>query len=246
MILNIGWFYPDLMSTYGDSGNIITLVYRIKKREIKVKVEKISLNQERNLILKADILFMGGAQDKQQEIVNRDLKLNKGKDITSAIENGIPSLFVCGAYQFLGRYYKAADGTKIAGLGVFDLYTENPGLNFPRLIGNIVVKSPLFPGCKLVGFENHGGRTYLADKNLAFAKVIHGFGNNGQDGTEGIKYKNAIGTYLHGPILPKNPQVADFLIEKALERKYQKKIKLKKLEDKLEKKARETILNRYW
>jgi len=244
MFLNIGWLYPDLMSTYGDRGNIIALSYRLKKRDIKPIVHKISVNEPKELILKMDIIFMGGAQDKQQEIVNVDLKNNKGKYLKDAIENGIPSLFVCGAYQFLGKYYKAADGTIIDGLGVFDLYTESPGLNAPRCIGNIIVESKLFPKIKLVGFENHGGRTYLRDKKLSFAKVVKGFGNNGEDLTEGIFYKNSFGTYLHGPILPKNPELSDYLIKKAIDRKYGKKIKFKKIDSYWENKAREFAISK--
>ncbi|MBI5122919.1 cobalamin biosynthesis protein CobQ [Candidatus Roizmanbacteria bacterium] len=244
MQINIGWLYPDLMSTYGDRGNIITLSYRLNKMGVKPIVNKISINEPGELILKMDIIFMGGAQDKQQEIVNIDLKNNKGKYLKAAIENGIPSLFVCGAYQFLGKYYKAADGTIIDGLGAFDLYTENPGLNAPRCIGNIIVESKLFPKIKLVGFENHGGRTYLADKKLAFAKVIKGFGNNGEDKTEGIFYKNSFGTYLHGPILPKNPELSDYLIKKAIDRKYGEKIKLKKIDSYWENKARDFVISK--
>jgi len=242
MNINIGWLYPDLMNTYGDRGNIIALSYRLKLRKIDPVVYKISINESPDLIPKMDIIFMGGAQDKQQEIVNKDLKNNKGRYLVSAIENNVSCLFVCGAYQFLGKYYKAADGTIIDGLGVFDLYTENPGINFPRCIGNIVIQSTLFPKIKLVGFENHGGRTYLADKKLAFAKIIKGFGNNGEDQTEGIYYKNSFGTYLHGPILPKNPELSDYLIKKALERKYGKKIKLKKIDNRWENKARSWVL----
>lgn len=244
MTINIGWLYPDLMSTYGDRGNIITLSYRLKKRDIRPVVHKISVNEPKELISEMDIIFMGGAQDKQQKIVNIDLKNNKGKYLINAIENDVPSLFVCGAYQFLGKYYKAADGTIISGLGAFDLYTENPGIDFPRCIGNVIIKTRLFPKIKLVGFENHGGRTYLADKKLAFAQVIKGFGNNGEDKTEGIFYKNSFGTYLHGPILPKNPELADYLIKKALERKYGKGIKLKKIDNRWENKAREFVISK--
>ncbi len=242
--INIGWLYPDLMSTYGDRGNIIALSYRLKKRGIKPIVHRISVNESKELILKMDIIFMGGAQDKQQEIVNKDLKNNKGVSLINAIENNVPCLFVCGAYQFLGKYYKAADGTMIEGLGVFDLYTENPGLNISRCIGNVVIESKLFPGIKLIGFENHGGRTYLADKKLAFAQVTNGFGNNGQDKTEGIYYKNSFGSYLHGPILPKNPELSDYLIKKAIDRKYGKKIKLKKIDNKWENKARSWVIDK--
>ncbi|MEK7597650.1 MAG: hypothetical protein AAB441_03330 [Patescibacteria group bacterium] len=243
MNINIGWLYPDLMNTYGDRGNIIALSYRLSKMGIKSIVNKISVNELASLIPKMDIIFMGGAQDKQQEIVNKDLKI-KGKYLKTVIENGMPGLYVCGAYQFLGKYYKEADGNIINGIGAFDLYTESPGLNVPRCIGNIVIESKLFPGVKLVGFENHGGRTYLANKNLAFAKVIKGYGNNGEDLTEGIFYKNSFGTYLHGPILPKNPELADYLIEKAIERKYGKDIKLGRINNQWEEKARSWVMDK--
>ncbi len=245
MNLNIGWLYPDLMSTYGDRGNIITLNYRISKREIKTKIHMISLKEAAESILGMDILFMGGAQDKQQEIVNQDLQKNKGRYLEKAIIDGVPSLNVCGAYQFLGNYYLAADETKIKGLGIFDLYTKSPGLDVARCIGNLIVESYILPEVKLVGFENHGGRTYIKDKTLAFAKVLRGFGNNGEDNQEGFIYKNAIGTYLHGPVLPKNPELADWLIEKALEKKYKKRVKLAELDNKFENKAKETIIKRY-
>lgn len=243
MNINIGWLYPDLMSTYGDRGNIITLCYRAKKMGIEPLVKKISISESANLISKVDLIFMGGAQDKQQEIVNQDLK-NKGSFLKKAINEEVPGLYVCGAYQFLGKYYKEADGNIIDGIGVFDLYTESPGLNVPRCIGNIVIESKKFPGIKLVGFENHGGRTYLADKKLAFAEVVKGYGNNGEDKTEGIYYKNSFGTYLHGPILPKNPELADYLIKKAVERKYGRNIKLKKLDNSWEEKARDFVTSK--
>lgn len=243
MKINIGWLYPDLMNTYGDRGNIIALNYRAKMMGIDAIVNKISINEPGNSISKMDIIFMGGAQDKQQEIVNQDLK-NKGEFLKKAINDGVPGLYVCGAYQFLGKYYKEADGNIINGIGAFDLYTESPGLNVPRCIGNIVIESKLFPGIKLVGFENHGGRTYLADKKLAFATVIKGYGNNGEDETEGIFYKNSFGTYLHGPILPKNPELADYLIKKAVERKYRKNVRLRKVDNIMENKAREFVISK--
>jgi len=241
MKLYLGWFYPELMSTYGDRGNIIALGYWAKILGIDLAVVKISLSEPKETVLKMNLLFMGGAQDKQQEIVNQDLKNNKGDYLKKAIEAGVPGLFVCGAYQFLGRYYKAADGTKIPGLSIFDLYTENPGDKFPRLIGDIEIKTKITADV-VIGFENHGGRTYLSDKSLAFGKVIFGFGNNGMDKTEGIFYKNTIGTYLHGPILPKNPSLTRFFLEKAIEKKYQKKIRMKKFDEEWEKKAREIVI----
>jgi CobQ-like glutamine amidotransferase family enzyme len=245
MEINIGWLYPDLMSTYGDRGNIIALSYRLKKRGIKSKIIKISLNEPADLIKQTDLIFMGGAQDNQQEIVNQDLLKNKGRYLLTAIERSVPGLYVCGAYQFLGKYYQAADGTKIFGLGIFDLYTINPGINAPRMIGNIVTETKI-TGEKvaLVGFENHGGRTYLNHPSFALAHVIFGYGNNGDDKTEGFVFKNSIGTYLHGPILPKNPQLTDFLITKALERKYQKPISLLKIDDDLEDQARKVVLTK--
>lgn len=243
MQINIGWLYPDLMNTYGDRGNIISLCYRLKAMDFKPIVNKISINETGESISKMDIIFMGGAQDKQQEIVNSDLKV-KGKFLKTAIKNGVPGLYVCGAYQFLGKYYKEADGNIINGIGAFDLYTESPELNVDRCIGNIVIKSKLFPKINLVGFENHGGRTYLKDKKLAFATVIKGYGNNGNDKTEGFFYNNSIGTYLHGPILPKNPEIADYLIRKAIERKYGKNFKLKKMDYKWENRARDYVIDR--
>ncbi len=244
MKLIIGWLYPDLMSTYGDRGNILALKYRSQKRGIEVEIKKISLLEVAEQLKTVDLIFMGGAQDRQQEIVNRDLQKEKGKYLEKLIENKVPSLFVCGAYQFLGDYYLAADGTKIKGLRIFDFYTVNPGLKAKRLIGNIVVK-PLIPSIhdkEIIGFENHGGRTYLANSHMAFAKVIKGFGNNGEDLTEGFRYKNIIGTYLHGPILPKNYFLTDYLIKIALEIKYQQDIKLPPLNNEIEERAREQIL----
>jgi len=238
MKLTIGWLYPDLMNTYGDRGNIIALTYRARKRNINVMIKRISLNNSPKEIDDCDLLFMGGAQDKQQEIVNNDLLKNKGKFLKEKIDDGAPGLYVCGAYQFLGKYYLTADSLKIIGLGIFDLYTKNPGLNYKRCIGDIIVKSDFLGGSFLVGFENHGGRTYLGKNILPFGKVLKGYGNNGEDKTEGAIYKNSIGTYLHGPILPKNPELTDWLIKKALEKKYQKKIVLKKIDNEIEKLAK--------
>ncbi len=239
--LIVGWLYPDLMSTYGDRGNIITLSKRCEWRNIEVEIKRLDVGFPESELKTCDLLFMGGAQDTQQNIVSHDFSAKKTTLLRELIESGTPGLYICGAYQFLGQYYKEANGNKIPGLSILDLYTEHPGEGKERLIGNIIVESPIGT---FIGFENHGGRTYLADKNLAFGKVVKGFGNNGEDKTEGIIYKNSIGTYLHGPALPKNPKLADFLIEKALEKKYGKRIKLKPLNDSLEKKAKEVITAR--
>lgn len=256
--LTIGWLYPDLMNTYGDRGNIIVLTKRAELRKIEVKVEQITVATSETRLANCDLLFMGGAQDTQQEIVNRDLQDKKGKVLIEKIEDKTPGLYICGAYQFLGKYYKTADGKKLEGLGVFPLYTENPsgaealqgrrpGESAKRLIGNVLVKTyadSKLPNTELVGFENHGGRTYLEDKSMALGTVVDGHGNNAQDKTEGIIYKNSFGTYLHGPILPKNPQLADLLLTLALEKKYREKFHLEPLDDSIEQKAREVIINR--
>jgi len=238
--LTIGWLYPDLMSTYGDRGNIIALTKRCEWRNINVQVLELNIGFDEKLLDDIDILFMGGAQDVQQKIVSNDFTSRKIEALKRKIENGTPGLYICGAYQFLGKYYKEAGGTKMKGLGILDLFTENPGEGNERLIGNIAIKSS--DGSVAIGFENHGGRTYLGKGIKSFGQVLKGFGNNGKDKTEGAIYENSIGTYLHGPILPKNPEIADWLTEKALERKYKKKIKLEKLDDSLSQKARNSVL----
>ncbi len=237
--ITIGWLYPELMSTYGDRGNIIVLRRIAEDHNINVEILRIDQDTDNTVLKTCDMLFMGGAQDLQQEIVNRDLIEKKGTTLTKMVEDGIPGLYICGAYQFLGNYYKDAYGKEIPGLGVFDMSTESDPKK-ERLIGNIVV---LRKNKTYVGFENHGGRTYLKDNTMAFAKVIHGYGNNGEDKTEGIHYKNSIGTYMHGPILPSNPELAIELLEIAIENKYDKKIKLA-FNDVLAKKAKEVLVSR--
>ncbi|MCR4263172.1 MAG: cobalamin biosynthesis protein CobQ [Candidatus Roizmanbacteria bacterium] len=244
--LQICWLYPDLMSTYGDRGNIIVLTKRCQWRGITVSVDYHTIGSPIAEIKRADLLFMGGAQDFQQDLVSADIMGKKEREIRKQIENDTPGLFICGAYQFLGRYYRAADGTKIPGLGIFDLYTEHTGDQEKRLVGNIVVRPEIAPdlSVEFVGFENHGGRTYLGSAIEPFARVIRGHGNNEIDNTEGALYKNAIGTYLHGPILPKNPELADWLIKKALEKKYRKPVDLVELDDTIERTARSAMMTR--
>ncbi len=254
--LVIGWLYPELMSTYGDRGNIIVLQKRCEWRGIKTEVLRLDLHFNPNQLTQCDLLFMGGAQDRQQQIVSDDL-MKKRDVLKQMIENGVPGLYICGAYQFLGKYYKEADGTVINGLGILDLYTENPG-GFSRLIGNVAIQchSELVSGSLdsdlrqndkeqiLVGFENHGGRTYLGRNVKPLGKVVKGFGNNGEDSTEGAIYKNSFCSYLHGPILPKNPEFADLLIRLALEKKYQSHIDFSPLDDSLEWQAHNSAVKR--
>ncbi|MDO8460819.1 MAG: cobalamin biosynthesis protein CobQ, partial [bacterium] len=247
-----GWLYPELMSTYGDRGNIICLKKRCEWRGTDVEVKRLDLGFKIDDLRRCDLLFMGGAQDTQQKIVSRDFSKEKVKALKEMIEDNTPGLYVCGAYQFLGKCYKEADGTIIDGLNILDLYTENPGENHPRLIGNIIIRLDLVGrthetyevGRTLVGFENHGGRTYLGKQIKPLGTVLKGFGNNGKDKTEGVIYKNSYGTYLHGSILPKNPHFADHLIKLALEKKYQSPINLSPLDDTLEWQAHKTIVKR--
>lgn len=251
--LTIGWLYPELMSTYGDRGNIFVLTKRCEWRKVDVTIIPIDFKTTDKEIQACDMIFGGGSQDRQQGIVIDDLRTKKGPILKQVFERGVPGLFVCGSPQLLGHYYMTGDGTKLTGLGIFDMESKHFGKNKPRCIGNTVAEldkrftkdDVRFKNKKtIVGFENHGGRTYLGKEVHPFAKVIKGCGNNGEDGTEGAIYKNCIATYSHGPFLPKNPHIADWLIAKALEVKYKKEIPLKPLDDSLEWQAHEFMLNR--
>lgn len=215
--ITIAWLYPSLMSTYGDRGNITVLQKRLAWRGIAAKIMPIDQGDSLKSLKDAHLIMMGGAQDVQQEIVMAQMKHEKTL-LADAIEKGVPGLFVCGAYQFLGEYYETADGVQIPGLGIFPLFTKSTH-DAPRLIGNVSAECAL-PGLEktaLIGFENHGGRTHFTQTGAsAFAQVRKGYGNNGEDQLEGMVYQNAIGTYLHGPLLPKNPFVADWLLSRAV------------------------------
>lgn len=242
--LRIAWLYPDLMSTYGDRGNIIILKKRCEWRGIEVSIEEVTLETPVSKLKQCDLLFMGGAQDRQQKLAGEDFLKRKGPVVKEMVELGIPALFVCAAYQAVGHYYKPYLGNPIPGPGIFDLHTEHPGDQAKRLIGNVVAELIVpdkLQGKTIVGFENHGGRTYLGEKMHPLAIVVAGYGNNGKDGFEGAMYKNALGCYFHGPLLPKNPHIADWLITKALEVKYEQEIALEKLNDDLEWQAHEFI-----
>jgi lipid II isoglutaminyl synthase (glutamine-hydrolysing) len=240
--IKIGWLYPELMSTYGDRGNIFVLIKRCEWRGIKVTVLPIDFKTTEKEIESCGLIFGGGAQDRQQGILVDDLRDKKGPVLKKMFNRGIAGLFVCGAPQLLGHYYMTGDGKKLEGLGIFDMVSKHFGKSKPRCIGNTVGRLP--DGKTVVGFENHGGRTYLGKGVKPFATVIKGCGNNGEDGTEGAVYKNCIATYSHGPFLSKNPHVADWLIAKTLEVKYKKNIQLEPLDDMLEWQAHEFMLNR--
>lgn len=237
MKLTIGHLYPDLLNLYGDRGNIQCLKQRCIWRGIEAEVAAFELDAPIDFS-GLDIVFLGGGSDREQMLVCEKLKEIQ-KDFQAYVEDNGVVIAICGGFQLLGNYYKTEKGT-IEGLKLVDLYTEQ-GEN--RLIGNIVLKSELFD-MPVVGFENHGGRTHI-NGNKPLGKVLYGAGNDGVSGEEGIIYKNVIGTYLHGPLLPKNPQLADELITRALERKYKKSITLAPLEDQEEKEANAYIYQRF-
>jgi len=228
--INIVNMFPEVLNLYGDRGNIICLQKRCVWRGIKANIFEYNLGAGQEILKSADIILLGGASDREQSIVYSHLINLKGL-IKSLIEDGIVVLAICGGYQLLGEAYIDASGRAIKGLHLLDFITKAEG---KRLIGNIIIETSLdvFPKT-VVGYENHGGRTY--HDYQPFGKVLKGHGNNGKDGFEGLIYKNVIGTYLHGPLLPKNPHIADFMIKKALERKYNlDSLEFQKLDDTLE------------
>lgn len=238
MIIRIAHLYPDMLNLYGDRGNIIALTERMKARGIDVITDAVTMGKSFNAD-DYDILFIGGGQDFEQDVLLSDLKKGKDVQISKAIQNGTVMLAICGGYQMLGKYYKTYDGKMLEYMDALDFYTEGKE---ERMIGNYAFQTK--EGIEIVGFENHSGRTYLGKGVEPLGKVIKGYGNNGEDSTEGVRYKNTFGTYSHGPVLPKNPDFADLLISKAIENKYGK-TQLAKLDDSLEAKARAQVMKLY-
>ncbi|KAJ50894.1 hypothetical protein BD780_000122 [Clostridium tetanomorphum] len=239
MELNICHLYPDLLNVYGDIGNVLILKHRAEKRDIKVNIINLSIDTP-FASNDYDIVFFGGGQDYEQSIVSKDLIENKKEAIKNYIDDGKVFLSICGGYQLLGNYYTTPDGEKLDGLGILDIYTEAGNTRF---IGNTVIKNEDFDET-YVGFENHSGRTYIGNLK-PLGKVIKGYGNNGEDGYEGCIYKNTYCTYFHGSLLSKNPELADRLIKTALEKKYNEEIILAPLDNTLELRAKEFIVNRH-
>lgn len=234
-ILNL---YPRQMNIYGDVGNLLVLKKRCEWRDISVRV--VDFNPADNIakLEGIDLILGGGGQDSGQAAVQPHL-LRIGSGLSELIEAGVPALVVCGTFQLFGNYIKTTAGEELEGIGVFDMHTQGDN---ERKIGNIVTKSSDFG--ELIGYENHSGKTYLGTGLKPFAKVVSGGGNNGEDGTEGARYHRAIGTYLHGPLLPKNPLVADSLIAAALERRYGNVGELAPLPDTWVMQAREVAKHR--
>jgi CobQ-like glutamine amidotransferase family enzyme len=222
-VLRLGHLYPSLMNVYGDRGNIICLQRRCTLRSIRLEVTPLEVGEAMQPDA-YDLLFMGGAQDHEQRLVVNDMASRKAGALREAVDADVPFLGVCGGYQMAGRFYRGADGDELPGAGVFDLHTLHPGEGSKRMIGNLTAEwephSQSGQKVTLVGFENHGGRTYLGPGCTPWAKVVRGFGNDGLSGYEGARYRNAFGCYLHGPVLPKNPSLADELIGLALQRRY--------------------------
>ena len=239
MTLRVAHLYPKMMNIYGDRGNILCLVRRCQRRGIEVDVVDLGLG-EPLISSRHDLFFMGGAQDQEQLQVAEDLVQTKGQALRQEVEGGCVLLAVCGAYQLMGRYYRPAGGGELPGVGLFDAWTEYPGTTSRRLIGNVVAE---WQDSTLVGFENHGGRTYLGERVKPLARVLTGHGNNGADKWEGAVYRGAFGTYLHGSILPKNPRFADHLIAMALQRRYGD-VELEPLDDIVEHRAHKAALRK--
>lgn len=236
--LNIVHLYPDLLNLYGDKGNIACMQKRLNWRGIATNITECMSKTDDADIENADIIFLGGGSDREQEIVS-ELLLKKQDRLKAYVENNGVFVAICGGYQLLGKYYKTAD-TTIEGLNILDIYTE---FSDKRLISNTVIESNLFPE-KTVGFENHAGRTYIGN-HTPFGKVLFGFGNTDDGGYEGVIYKNVIGTYLHGPLLPKNPMLCDYILTNALKRKYPDFTELEPLDDTIENVANNYITNRF-
>ncbi|MDN5314774.1 MAG: hypothetical protein PWP10_3524 [Clostridiales bacterium] len=241
MKLKICHLYPDLLNLYGDRGNLITLERRCYWRGIECEIEPISIGQSFRHDA-YDIVFMGGGQDHEQNLLFNDLFEHKGPQLRQAVESDVVFLCVCGGYQLLGHYYEEQNGERAEGLGIIDFHTKaEPG----RIIGDIVAESDFLRSQQLdpilVGFENHAGRTWLGSGVQPLARVLKGGGNNGSDSTEGVIYRHTIGTYMHGSFLPKNPAMADWMISTALQRQGHNLQKLPEIDDELAENARKYI-----
>ena len=238
--LRICHLYPDLLNLYGDRGNILCMRRRLEWRDIGAEVTEVTVGEQADFT-QFDLFFIGGGQDFEQEVLLSDLKAGKGGEIKAAIADGKTFLTICGGYQMLGSYYRTWDGKQCDFIGAIDYYTVG---SKKRMIGNYEFKcTENAGGSVVVGFENHSGKTWLGSGIEPLGKIISGFGNNGEDGTEGAHFKNVFGTYSHGPMLPKNPEFCDLLLKTALERKYGA-AELQPLDDTFEKAAHDAMCAR--
>jgi len=225
--------YPEYLNIYADRGNLAVLTGRARRRGIDVDVREIGLGDATPA--DADLFYIGGGQDREQALIAPDLA-SRGPLLAEAVAAGAVVLAVCGGYQLLGRYYRDRTGTEQHGAGVFPLHTVAGDV---RLIGDVLIECELDPGERwaVAGFENHAGRTILETGAIPLGRVVAGLGNDGQSGLEGCRLGNAIGTYLHGPLLPRNPQVADWLLARAVEHRTGERPVFAPLPDELEREA---------
>ena len=238
MKINICHLYPEVLNLYGDRGNILCMRKRLEWRGIDCVVEELKLGEKADLS-KYDLFFIGGGQDFEQEVLLEDLRAGKGDEIKAAVNDGKTFLCICGGYQMMGHYYETHEGVRCEFLGAVDFHTVG---GKERMIGNYIFTTGAESGgCTVAGYENHSGRTYLADGVKPLGNVIRGFGNNGEDKTEGVRYKNVFGTYSHGPALPKNPKLSDIILTTTLEHKYGKEIELTDIDDTLENEAHDSV-----
>ncbi len=236
--LNIIHLYPDILNLYGDKGNIYALKKRLEWRGIQANVIECTMENPTLDLENADIIFLGGGDESEEEIALNQLMPQK-EEFKKYVESGGALIATCGGYPMLGRYYKTGDKT-VQALDILNIYTE-PGKK--RLSGNVVLENDDFSS-KIVGFENHRSQTFIGE-HTPLGKVICGGGNMGDGGYEGVLYKNVIATYLYGPLLPKNPELCDFILTRAMNRKYDGFGYLAPLNDELEALANHSIIERF-
>ncbi len=230
-MLRIAHLYPKLLNIYGDGGNVLTLKKRCEWRGIGVNIDEINVGDS---IVEHDIYFIGGGQDLQQIEVSKELQKNK-EFLTAERDRGAVFLGICGGYQLMGHYYQPHEGDKLLGISLLDAYTVAGN---KRFIGNVTAKTGYLTPDTLVGFENHSGLTYLQGETKPLGTMVVGNGNNGQDKTEGARFKNVFGTYMHGSFLPKNIHFADYMIELAIGEK------LAPLDDEIEMIAHNSLIEK--
>ena len=240
MKLKILWMYHDLMDLYGDKGNIQVLKTRCEKRGIDVQVDTCGIKEART-VRDYDIFFLGGGADREQNLIYEDL-LSRRDAIQQAMDAGTAFLLICGGYQMFGQYYRDQAGNTVNGLSFFDYYTVAKDRDH-RCIGNIAIEINMDgERFRAIGFENHGGQTM--EVRTPFGKVLKGHGNQYQSEAEGFLNDQVVATYMHGPLLPKNPMIADLVLKRGLKRHYGA-VDLEPLDDTLEQKAREVMFRRY-
>ncbi|MEX1358321.1 MAG: hypothetical protein WD981_06830 [Gaiellaceae bacterium] len=236
MKIVVGHLYPDYLNIYADRGNMAVLSWRAARRGHELDVRPVSL-RDPLFPGEHDLLYVGGGQDREQALVAPDLAA-RADEMTAALDGGAALLAVCGGYQLLGRFYRDRTGADLPGAGIFPLETV---AGERRMIGDVLLECELEPGVTrtLAGFENHAGRTLLDEGAEPLGRVVHGFGNDGRSGFEGCRIGRAVGTYLHGPLLPRNPWFADWILAQALAHRLGEPPELEPLPDELERRAHE-------